>query len=66
MWMLNWILQIYFTGSSEGSASGSPCRDDWKGDGECDEVNNNAKCNYDGGDCPRKCFADDNDPLDSE
>jgi len=50
--------------SSEGSASGSPCRDDWKGDGECDEVNNNAKCNYDGGDCPRKCFADDNDPLD--
>ena len=85
----------------------SPCRDDWKGDGECDDVNNNAECNYDYGDCckkdwigdgecddrnnfitcitdpnadenkvpgrydggdcrPRKCFADENDPLDSE
>jgi len=88
------------TGSSKGS--GSSCRDDWKGDGECDDVNNNAECNYDYGDCckkdwigdgecdarnnfitcnndpnnkdaghydggdcrPRKCFADENDPLD--
>jgi len=85
------------TGSSEDS-----CRDDLKGNGNCDPVNNNAKCNYDYGDCcekkkigdgkcdarnnfitcnpnpdlqeagrhdggdcrPRKCFADENDPLD--
>ena len=91
--------KIYFTGSSEDS-----CRDDLKGNGNCDPVNNNAKCNYDYGDCceekrvgdgicdarnnfitcntdpnnkdagrydggdcrPRKCFADKNDPLDSE
>jgi len=85
------------TGSSEDS-----CRDDLKGNGNCDPVNNNAKCNYDYGDCcekkkigdgkcdarnnfitcnlnpdlqdagrhdggdcrPRKCFANENDPLD--
>jgi len=85
-------------------SGGCPCRDDWKGDGECDDVNDTAECNYDYGDCckkdwigdgkcdaknnfltcnttpdtpdvkagrydggdchPRKCFADENDPLD--
>merc|ERR1712187_985086 len=24
---------------------------DWKGDGNCDDVNNNGGCEYDGGDC---------------
>lgn len=32
----------------------SPCRDDLKGDGKCDDVNDNAKCNYDYGDCCNK------------
>ena len=33
---------------SEGNGS---CNDDWKGDSECDEVNNKAECHYDYGDC---------------
>ena len=24
---------------------------DWKGDGHCDDLNNNEGCNWDGGDC---------------
>ena len=27
------------------------CCEVWKGDGQCDDVNNNAICEYDGGDC---------------
>ena len=55
---------------------GDCCEKDRVGDGFCDPVNNFITCNkeqndqqtrYDGGDCiPRKCFADENDPLDSE
>ena len=27
------------------------CDDDWIGDGYCDDINNNAECSFDGGDC---------------
>jgi len=27
------------------------CKDEWIGDGNCDDENNNAKCKFDGGDC---------------
>ena len=30
------------------------CRDDKKGDGKCDEINNRAECHYDSGDCCKK------------
>ena len=36
----------HFNNSNGGC--GSP---DWKGDGFCDDDNNNQKCEYDGGDC---------------
>ena len=32
------------------------CEPDWVGDGDCDSVNNNAECEFDGGDC---CSGDD-------
>ena len=27
------------------------CWEIWKGDGQCDDMNNNETCGYDGGDC---------------
>ena len=37
------------TTTSEGPGIG--CENSWIGDNFCDDVNNNAGCNYDGGDC---------------
>ena len=30
---------------------GDGCNQDWIGDDECDDINNNVDCNFDGGDC---------------
>merc|ERR1719219_1411108 len=48
-------------GDWEGAAGGDlpsddpttpgKCREEWKGDGYCDDDNNNAGCQFDGGDC---------------
>ena len=45
------VLHSEGSGYSEGNGS---CNDDWKGDGECDEVNDSAKCDWDYGDCCKK------------
>ena len=33
-------------------SQGGGCEPAWYGDGHCDSRNNNAHCNFDGGDCP--------------
>jgi hypothetical protein len=33
------------------TALNTNCVEDWKSDGNCDSVNNNENCEYDGGDC---------------
>merc|ERR1712000_274900 len=40
------------TTPSSTCKDGSKCKNDkWKGDGNCDDKNNNCGCAYDGGDC---------------
>ena len=41
----------YFWPTTASPTTESPCQDSWIGDGHCDDDNNNAVCNYDGGDC---------------
>ena len=37
-------------GGGSGGTVGA-CNQYWKADGECDDINNNVDCSYDGGDC---------------
>ncbi len=37
-------------GTGNGTQAGG-CDNNLKGDGECSDQNNNAECEYDGGDC---------------
>merc|ERR1712198_225880 len=39
------------TSSSINGTSGDCAQPQWQGDGFCDDENNNAACNWDGGDC---------------
>ena len=40
------------TSTTTTSTTSSVCaRPDWQADNYCDDINNNAECNYDGGDC---------------
>ena len=35
----------------EKIVEGEVCCEEWKSDGQCDDINNNILCNYDEGDC---------------
>ena len=42
-----------------GNSTQSPCgHQEWVGDSWCDDANNNIDCNWDGGGCCNKNFAD--------
>jgi len=45
----------------DGQDGSGSCDDGWKGDGECDEVNDKAECDYDDGDCCKKEWIGDGD-----
>ena len=55
IWLINWIISSATTNTSgittTSQDSSSAC--DYKGDGYCDDENNNANCEFDGGDCCR-------------
>ena len=46
-----WALRMTSRYSGVWAATSSQCIDGWIGDGWCDGDNNNAACDYDGGDC---------------
>ena len=44
--------QNHFASDENYSTTPPPCeKPSWKGDGYCDDMNNVASCDYDGGDC---------------
>ena len=55
--VLNWVksnmgCEATSTTTTTVSSTTSGCaRPDWQADNYCDDINNNAECNYDGGDC---------------
>ena len=46
LWITGW--EPFLGSENLGTVCGNP---DWKGDGHCDDDNNNEGCNWDGGDC---------------
>ena len=45
------VCQCLEPGYSIKAPDSSGCKDSWRGDGHCDDENNNEECDWDGGDC---------------